>query len=279
MKAIIGMLSGALLLSAALSVEAQTVADQNATATRLTKSGTLNVGIKFDQPLFGQRDLSGKPIGFDVEIAQIIAAKLGIKPSGIRWVEVVSANREPFLEQGKVDIVVATFAITESRKKVVGFAGPYIITGQDIMVKKGNPQHINGPDDLAGKKVCVLNGSVGRQTMMERYPKANLIAFDAFSKCAQAVKNGSVDAATITGAILLGYVSKEPDQLEILGKPFTVEKLAIGIRKGDAGFCKVIDQSLVEAAADGRYKSAYDRTLGKFLKEPVKLPPAESCDG
>ena len=86
-----------------------------------------------------------QPEGFDVEIAKIIAGELGISPTKITWIETVSANREPFIQQGKVDFVVATYTINDNRKKVVDFAGPYYVAGQDIMVAKDNPDEHQGP--------------------------------------------------------------------------------------------------------------------------------------
>ena len=84
---------------------------------KLASAGKITIGTKFDQPLFGQKGLDGKPVGFDVEIGKLIAAKLGIPADKIEWVETVSANREPFIKQGKVDIVVATYTINDKRKR------------------------------------------------------------------------------------------------------------------------------------------------------------------
>ena len=105
----------------------------------LAEAGKITVGTKFDQPLFGLKGLSGEPEGFDVEIAKIIAGELGIEEDGIEFVEAVSANREPFLEQGRVDMVVATYTMNDKRDMVVDLAGPYFQAGQDILVAKGNP--------------------------------------------------------------------------------------------------------------------------------------------
>jgi ABC-type amino acid transport substrate-binding protein len=76
---------------------------------KLNQAKKITIGTKFDQPLFGQKGLDGKPVGFDVEIGKAIAAKLGIEPDKIEWVETVSQNRESFIEQGRVDLVIATY--------------------------------------------------------------------------------------------------------------------------------------------------------------------------
>ncbi|MGH3344889.1 MAG: transporter substrate-binding domain-containing protein, partial [Carbonactinosporaceae bacterium] len=107
------------------------------TMAKLSEAGKVKVGIKYDQPLFGEKTLEGDFAGFDVEIAEAVAAEMGIKPEDIDWVEAVSANREPFIQQGKVDFVAATYTIDEERDKVVDFAGPYYVAGQQIMVEKG----------------------------------------------------------------------------------------------------------------------------------------------
>ena len=131
----------------------------------LNEAGKLTVGTKFDQPLFGLKGLSGEPEGFDVEIAKIIAGELGIEEDGIEFVEAVSANREPFLEQGRVDMVVATYTMNDKRDMVVDFAGPYFQAGQDILVAKGNPKGIEGPEGLKGNKTCSVSGSTPAATV------------------------------------------------------------------------------------------------------------------
>ena len=95
---------------------------------------------------------------------------MGIAADKVNFVESVSANREPFIQQDKVDFVVATYTINDKRKEVVDFAGPYYEAGQDIMVAKGNPEGIAGPEDLAGKKVCSVTGSTPARTSAPTTP-------------------------------------------------------------------------------------------------------------
>ena len=135
------------------------------TMAKLADAGTITIGTKFDQPLFGLKGPSGDPVGFDVEIGKLIASALGISADKIEWVETVSKNREPFIENGTVDIVVATYTINDARKEVVSFAGPYYNAGQDILVLAGNPEGITGPEDLAGKNVCSVAGSTSEKNI------------------------------------------------------------------------------------------------------------------
>jgi glutamate transport system substrate-binding protein len=245
------------------------------TMAKLSEAGKVRVGTKFDQPLFGLKNLEGKPEGFDVEIAKIIAGELGISPENVEWTETVSANREPFIEQGKIDFVVATYTINDTRKQKVDFAGPYYIAGQDIMVAKGNPAGITGPDSLAGKTVCSVTGSTPAENIRTNYPQAKLTEFDVYSKCAEALKNGQVQAVTTDNVILLGLISKDPDAFELVGKPFTEEPYGIGLKKGDDQFRTFINDTLEKAYQDGRWKQAWENTAGKVAGETPEPPPVD----
>lgn len=244
---------------------------------KLMHADRIRIGVKFDQPLFGLRNLSGKPVGFDVEIAKLIAEKLGFSEDRIDWLETSSANREPFIQQGKVDFVVATYAMNEKRRKVIDFAGPYIVGGQGLLVAKGNPQSIQGPDDLAGHKACVINGSEGQNVLTSKYPKAEVVPFDVISKCVEALKNGSVDAVVTTNLIEAGLVSRSPDELALAGSPFTVEPWGVGLPKSDSEMCKFVSHVLLESDRDGTYKAIYDKTLGNILGGDGKLPELDAC--
>jgi glutamate transport system substrate-binding protein len=245
---------------------------EGTTMARLNQAGTVTVGTKFDQPLFGLKNLEGKPEGFDVEIAKLIAGEMGIPADKVNFIEAVSANREPFIQQDKVDFVVATYTINDKRKEVVDFAGPYYVAGQDIMVAKGNPEGIAGPDDLAGKKVCSVTGSTPAENIRTNYPDAKLTEFDVYSKCAEALKNGQVQAVTTDNVILLGLISQDPEAFELVGKPFTEEPYGIGLKKGDDQFRTFINDTLQKAFDDGRWLAAWDATAGKVATEQPTPP-------
>jgi glutamate transport system substrate-binding protein len=244
------------------------------TMAKLHDAGTITVGTKIDQPGFGLLNPRTKvPEGFDVEIAKIVAGKLGIAPESIKWTETVSANRESFIQNGQVDYVVATYTINDARKQLVDFAGPYYVAGQDIMVAKGNPLKIESPDDLAGKNVCSVEGSTPAQNIRDHYPQAKLTLFDVYSKCADALDNGQVDAVTTDNVILTGLVAGSPDKRELVGKPFTQEPYGLGLKKGDTEFRNFINDALEESFTDGSWAAAWDRTAGKITGQKAPEPP------
>jgi glutamate transport system substrate-binding protein len=258
--------------SASVAEDAQF--DEGTTMARLNEAGSIKIGTKFDQPGFGlQNPSTNQPEGFDVEVAKIIAAKLGISGDDIEWVEAVSANREQFIQNGDVDMVVATYTINDERKKLIDFAGPYYVAGQDIMVASGNPEKIEGPDDLAGKDVCSVEGSTPAQNIRDNYPDAKLTLFDVYSKCADALGNGQVDAVTTDNVILTGLVAASDGEFELVGKPFTEEPYGIGVKKDDDDFRNFINDTLEESFQDGSWADAWDRTAGKITGEEAPEAP------
>jgi glutamate transport system substrate-binding protein len=241
------------------------------TMEKLSSAGKITIGTKFDQPLFGQKGLDGKPVGFDVEIGKLLAAKLGIPADKIEWVETVSANREQFIKQGRVDMIVATYTINDKRKTEVDFAGPYYEAGQALMVNKDN-NSITKPEDVKGKKVCSVTGSTPAGTIVEKYG-AVLVPAATYSACLEPLRNKQVEAITTDNVILAGFVNKEPDAFKLASEEtFTKEPYGIGLKKGDKEFRTWINDQLEEFAKDGSYKKAWEDTAGAVIKTAPDLP-------
>ncbi|WP_326560247.1 glutamate ABC transporter substrate-binding protein [Micromonospora sp. NBC_01796] len=237
------------------------------TMEKLNKAQKIVIGTKFDQPGFGLKGLDNKPAGFDVEIGKIIATELGIPESKIEYIETPSAVREEVLEQGKADIVVATYTINDKRKERIDFAGPYYVAGQHIMVKAGDSS-ITGPDSFkaGGKKVCSVAGSTPAANI-EKYladKVAQLVVFDVYQKCVDALTGGQVDAVTTDNVILTGFIAKNEGKFKLAGQKFTDEPYGIGVKKGDTAFRDFINDTLEKIYADGRYAKAWTETAGKF---------------
>ena len=133
---------------------------EGSTMAKLAEAGKITIGTKFDQPLFGLAGPDGEPVGFDVEIGKILAGALGIDAENITWTETVSANREPFIENGQVDLVVATYTINDTRKEVIDFAGPYYVAGQALMVLVDN-EDITG-EELRERAEPLVKSGYGR---------------------------------------------------------------------------------------------------------------------
>ncbi|KKJ99324.1 glutamate ABC transporter substrate-binding protein [Micromonospora sp. HK10] len=237
------------------------------TMEKLNKAQKIKIGTKFDQPGFGQKGLSGKPEGFDVEVAKIIVKELGIPEDKIEYVETPSKVREDVIVNGTVDLVAATYTINDKRKERIAFAGPYYEAGQNIMVRKDDSS-ITGPDSFKDgtKKVCSVTGSTPIEEI-KKYVKdvaTQVVPFDTYDKCRDALKSGQVDAVTTDNVILLGYIAKDEASFKMAGDNFTKEPYGIGVKKEDTDFRNFINDVLDKAMQDGRWKKAWDDTAGKF---------------
>ncbi|MFC8452492.1 glutamate ABC transporter substrate-binding protein [Kitasatospora sp. NPDC057223] len=234
--------------------------------------GHLVVGAKEDQPYLGQKNpATGTYSGFDIEIARMVAASLGFGPDRIEFRTIASANRETALQNGQVDYYVGTYTINDNRKKLVGFAGPYFIAGQSLLVRRSNDS-IHGPQDLAGRKVCSAAGSTPYQRIEKDYPKARLVGYDTYSACVDNLVTGQVDAVTTDNAILQGYAAKAPDEMKIAGEPFSKEPYGIGTPRNDTVLRLALDDALAAHEQNGDWKKAYDATLG-LSGVPAPTPP------
>ena len=128
----------------------------------------LVIGTKFDQPGLGLKNPDGTMSGFDVDVAKYVATELGYNEDQIEWKESPSAQRETLIQNGQVKYIVATYSITDKRKEKVDFAGPYLITGQSLLVTAGNTD-ITGPESLQdNKKLCSVTGSTPAQRIKDK---------------------------------------------------------------------------------------------------------------
>lgn len=274
--AVLGAAALALGLAACGGGPEKVAFPDGSTMDRLQDAGRITIGVKFDQPGVGFRNpATGKPEGFDIEIAKMVAAGLGLSSRQIEWVQAVSPVREEFLESGRVDIVVASYSITARRREKVGQAGPYYETGQRILVRKGNTD-INGPEDLAGATVCSVTDSTSLETARTTY-KAKPVPLSTYTECVQRLLAGSIAAVTTDDAVLVGYVRKQPDKLQVVGEPFHTEQYGIGYRRGDTAFCRFLTDTIRRAEEDGRWQRAFDDTLGQVGVATPTWPTPEAC--
>jgi glutamate transport system substrate-binding protein len=232
------------------------------------------IGIKFDQPGLGLKKPDGSYSGFDVDMARYIAKGLGHDAKDIEFKEAVSANRETFLQNGTVDMILATYSINDERKAKVDFAGPYYIAGQDLLVR-ADDNSITGVDSLNGKKLCSVTGSTSAQKVKDTLAKkVQLQEFPNYSRCVTALLAGQVDALTTDDIILAGFAQQQPGKMKIVGKPFSEEKYGVGLKKGSKDRNKIND--LIEKSfTDGAWKKAFEDNLGD---SGYKLPAPPTVD-
>jgi glutamate transport system substrate-binding protein len=241
----------------------------------LADAGKVKIGVKFDQPGLGFKDAADDiPSGFDVEMAKILAADLGISEDEVEWIETISDNREPFLQDGTVDLVLASYSINEERRAVVGQAGPYLVTGQQLLVPEDSD--VESTDDLQGKEVCSVTGS----TSLDNAEAAGMkpVGFDTYSECVEKVLDGTVEGMTTDGTILAGYAAQNEGELKVVGDEFSEENIGVGYSQDYPEMCQWIVDTITAAHEDGLYDEAFEATLGPSGVDTPDLPEMDACE-
>ncbi|UGQ13924.1 glutamate ABC transporter substrate-binding protein [Yinghuangia sp. ASG 101] len=245
------------------------------TLAKATARGHLVVGAKDDQPGLGYLDPATlRRSGFDIEIARMVSAALGLDPATIEFKTIASVNRETALRDGDVDLYVGTYSITDERKESVGFAGPYYISGQSLLVR-ADETAITGMDTLHGRRVCSAKGSTAFHRLQVDFPEAQAVFDDGYGQCVERLLDGGVDAVSTDDAILKGYAAREPGSLKVVGEPFTTEKYGIGLPRADTVLREAVNAALEANTRDGTWKAAYDATLGMSGVPAPPVPPIE----
>jgi len=239
------------------------------TMGKIQEAGTMTIGVKFDVPPFGLNNpQSGEVEGFDVDVGNYIADRLGVEPE---FVEATSDNRIPLLVDGTIDLILSTMTITEERDLEIDFSEPYYVANGDVLVPKGS--EIAGIEDLGGQTVCTALGSTYQETIKKEAPDADLRLIDRYSECLELIQTDAVDAISTDNVILTGMVIQD-DSLELLNLDYTTEPYGAGIPEGDAEYKAFIDESIAEFIEDGSWQEAYDEWVGQYIPEDqVQGPP------
>ena len=238
---------------------------------------TIVIGTKFDQPGLGLKNPDGTMSGFDVDVAKYVAQQLGFAEDKIEWKEAPSGQRETLIQNDQVKFIAATYSITDARKEKVSFAGPYLVTGQSLLVKADNSD-ITGAESLQNnKKLCSVSGSTPAQRIKDKYPGVQLQQYDTYSACVEALKNGAVDAVTTDEVILAGYAAQSPGAFKIVGKPFSEENYGIGLKKGDTDLCTKVSDAVKKMESEGAWKAAWDKNLGPAGIAAPAPPALDPC--
>ncbi|HEY8201307.1 MAG TPA: glutamate ABC transporter substrate-binding protein [Actinomycetota bacterium] len=237
----------------------------------LVSKGTIHIGVKFDQPNLGYLNPGSHQLeGFDVAMGEIIADRLGVRP---QFVQVNSGNRIPLLKEGKVDLVIATMTISESRAKEIDFSYPYLQAHQRLLVRMGSP--VTGVDALNARRasVCSVEGSIPSNTIRQLAPDARLTLERDYSQCLEQLEQGKVDAITTDDTILEALRSRNPTFLQVVGEPLTIEPYGMGVAKGHPEFVDFVNETIREVKADGRWQRLYDHWIRPVMGAAHKPIP------
>lgn len=221
----------------------------------LDASDPFVVGMHRRQPGLNREESEGTRHGFDYDLALHVAQYCGIDPGRVSPRSAPSDQRETLLAEGHVAMIVATYSITDERSEVVGFAGPYLVTHQDVMVRENSG--IETLKDLSGATVCTVEGGTSWEGLLELPVKVTRIPARDYGACAQKVRRGAVDAMSTDQIILHGY-RLEHGGLRLLGMPFgPQQRYGIGIRRDRPALCELLNDAIRDYWHGGRWNSSF----------------------
>jgi glutamate transport system substrate-binding protein len=239
----------------------------DSTLGKIQQKGEMTIGVKYDVPPFGIKNpQSGEVEGFDIEMGKAVAAKLGVKP---KFIEAISDNRIPFLQDGTADLILSTMTINEERVQQIAFSDPYFIARGRVLVP--GDSDITGVQDLAGKNVCTALGSTYEANLKKQAPKAKLKLVDSYSECLELVQNGAVDAVSTDDVILTGMIIQDKS-LKLVGDQLTQEPYGAGIKKGDTQMVDFVNDVFKGLKDDGTWAKLHQEWIGKYTGEKGEVP-------
>jgi polar amino acid transport system substrate-binding protein len=229
------------MIAVALGVVAPGVANADAMADIKAK-GVLVVGTKADYRPFGFLDPSGKVVGFEPDLAADIAKRLGVK---VELVPVVAANRIQFLQQGKIDLMIATMSDTPERRKIVDIVEPnYYGSGTNVMAKKS--AGVKSWEGLKGQKVCLIQGAFYNKELQEKYGVEG-VAFPGTAEALSALRNGNCVGFAYDDTAIAGELQKpENADYEMPLTSILVQPWGIAVKQGEKAFADFVSKAVVD---------------------------------
>lgn len=244
---------------------------------RIQKSSKLRVGVPFNQPGFGVKTANDlEPQGFDIEMSKLVAQGIfgGIANDAsqhIQYVDTVASNRETFLQNGSVDIVIASYPVTEARKRLVDFAGPYYVSHGDVLLKS-DARAVQKLSDLNGRNICAKAGSSLIAALKSKAPQVNIVPAETYGQCTQQLTDGKTEGIISDEVVLAGLMQTSNGATRVLGVPFSDDPYGIGLPKGDDALRAFLNDRIEAIERNGDWAKSYTKTLGQ-LGLAVPNPP------
>ena len=253
------------VLGALCAFAFMTVAHAESTLDKIKAKGTIAIGVKNDYRPFGYLSPSGEIVGFEIDVANYIADKLGVKAE---FVPVVAANRMEFLQQGRIDLIVASMSDTPARRKVVGYVEPlYYAGGSSILTRKTSG--ITKWSDLKGRRVCGTQGAYYNRLVAEKYG-ADIVAFPGVVEAQNALLSGDCVAFLQDSSLHIGTLASGDAKWADFHAPLATEDevgwgLGVPLAELDGDYGKAIAAIVVELAKSGKLQE---------FEVKWKLPPS-----
>lgn len=228
------------------------VAQNSPDVQAIKDRGVLKVGVKVDVPKFGYRDAStGVVDGYEIDLARAVAAKILGDPSKIELTGVTAKTRGPLLDNGEVDMVIATFTITDERKKSYNFTDPYFTDGVGLMVKKA--RGYTSFRDLDGKRIGVAQSATSKKAVQDEASRLGIRVsfseYNTYPEIRAALDSGRVDCFSVDTSILWGYMD---NTTMLLPERFSPQPYGIATKFSNKGLAQFVNNVVAELKASGQ---------------------------
>ncbi len=250
------------LIAACISVLLPALSCLAVTTFEIYESSTLNHVIKRNKLIVGTEvqffpfeyaDTNGRPIGFDVDLAEIAARELGveIEIKDMEWSGLI-----PALLGGKIDMIISGMSRTPARAKTVSFTQPYFEAGLCALISNKRAREVSEIAQLnaEGRILAVKLGTTGDLVTARLFPKAEVKRFKEETACVLEVVSGRADAFIFDKLSIGRHQAQNPETTHAILKPFTYEPYSIAIRSGDSDFLNWLNIFLETIKSDGRYQ-------------------------
>ncbi|MES2488482.1 MAG: transporter substrate-binding domain-containing protein [Pseudomonadota bacterium] len=248
----------AMLFSVCAAQAADSGMAERSALNAILKRGELRVGLDAGYMPFEMRDKSGDIIGFDIDLARLMARYMGVKLTIVntQWDGII-----PALLTDKFDILMGGMTITPERNLKVNFCDPYVLIGQTILLRPGLKNTIKSYRDLNDLRYTISSklGTTGDIAARRYLPKAKLKQYESESEGAMEVRSGRVDGFVYDLPFNAVYVAQNPDKVIHLKEPFTQEALGWAVRKGDPDMLNWLNNFLAQSKRDGTYDALYKK--------------------
>jgi putative glutamine transport system substrate-binding protein len=218
---------------------------------KIKDRGVLKVGVKVDVPKFGYKDpKTGVTEGLDIDVAKAVAKKIFGDENKLETQAVTAKTRGPLLDNGEVDLVIATFTITEERKQSYNFSDAYYADGIGLLVKKASK--INSFKDLNGRKIGVAQSATTKKVIQEKANnegiKVTIFEFGTYPEIKTALDSRRIDVFSVDASILLGYLD---DTTVILDERLSAEEYGVASKKSNTALAKLVNDVVNELKVSG----------------------------
>lgn len=216
------------------------------------------VGSQYKPFSFVQDPKTRKVVGYDVDVCEAIAAKIGVKPE---LVFITGATRVPDLQSGRTDVALANLTHTPERAQLVDFSHNYFATDVKIMVPASSS--IRSFADLGGQRMAGISGSNHEVKVPKVVTGVDLKVFPSVANAFLALDQGKVESMAGDETTLIGLIDGKRDKWRILDQPVDTQQIGIGVRKGEARMLATVNDTLTELEKSGKGAQIFDRWFGK----------------